>query len=187
MGKIFVIMGRSSSGKDTILQGVLSINNKVKSLVQYTTRPIRPGEVDGKDYYFVSDSIALSSKEKSVYFEGFKVSNGVWYYYYNPVKLGSKDYYVCIATPETYKKFVRYYGGENIVPIEIVADERTCLLRSIDRELLSSNPNYKEVCRRFLSDSIDYEDLCCPNRFFNNGDRKDCIDSVNKLLYKYII
>ena len=56
MGKIFYIMGKSASGKDGIYS-LLAAHKELnlKTLILYTTRPIRVGEQDGKNYYFVDD------------------------------------------------------------------------------------------------------------------------------------
>ena len=54
MGKIFYIMGKSSTGKDTIYKRLLaSEDNTLRTLVMYTSRPAREGEQDGADYFFV--------------------------------------------------------------------------------------------------------------------------------------
>ena len=48
MGKIVCLMGRSSSGKDTIYKKLLQQDEViVENIVPYTTRPIRAGEKDG--------------------------------------------------------------------------------------------------------------------------------------------
>ena len=51
--KIFYIMGKSGSGKDTIKRELKSFFPKMKSLVTYTTRPRRKGEREGVDYHFI--------------------------------------------------------------------------------------------------------------------------------------
>ena len=52
MGKIFYIMGKSSSGKDSIYRKLESTEEfGLKRLVIYTTRPIRDGEKEGREYY----------------------------------------------------------------------------------------------------------------------------------------
>ena len=52
MGKIFYIMGKSASGKDTIYKRILQEYEKtVKHIIGYTTRPIREGEQDGVEYF----------------------------------------------------------------------------------------------------------------------------------------
>ena len=56
MGKIFYLMGKSSSGKDTIYNKLLQ-NKKLnlQKIVLYTTRPIRAGEENGIHYYYVDE------------------------------------------------------------------------------------------------------------------------------------
>lgn len=54
MGKIFYIMGKSSSGKDTIYGRLLQDEDmQLKKIILYTTRPMREGEQDGREYHFV--------------------------------------------------------------------------------------------------------------------------------------
>lgn len=53
MGKIVALLGRSASGKDTVL-GKLISEMSFKKVLPVTTRPIRPGEADGVTYKFLS-------------------------------------------------------------------------------------------------------------------------------------
>ena len=55
MGKIYYVMGKSSSGKDTIYKELLKRHPKLRTIVPYTTRPIREGERDGAEYFFVDE------------------------------------------------------------------------------------------------------------------------------------
>lgn len=67
MGKIFCLMGKSACGKDTIYKQILSEENlPLKTLIPYTTRPIRDGERNGVEYYFLTDEEqqALERQEK---------------------------------------------------------------------------------------------------------------------------
>ena len=56
MGKIFYLMGKSASGKDSIYKRLRSVYPELKSIVLYTTRPIRAGEQEGVEYYFIDDA-----------------------------------------------------------------------------------------------------------------------------------
>lgn len=53
-GKLFVISGASGVGKSTVLSRVMAQRKDLRFSVSATTRDIRPGEVDGESYYFVS-------------------------------------------------------------------------------------------------------------------------------------
>lgn len=53
-GKLFVISGPSGVGKNTILNRLVEERENVRYSISATSRPIRPGEVDGVSYYFVS-------------------------------------------------------------------------------------------------------------------------------------
>ena len=58
MGKIFYLMGKSSSGKDTIYKKLIQDPElKLKTIVLYTTRPIRAGEQEGMEYHFVTEEV----------------------------------------------------------------------------------------------------------------------------------
>lgn len=53
-GKLIVISGASGVGKGTVLKTMMAMKPDMSFSVSATTRPPRPGEVDGKDYYFVT-------------------------------------------------------------------------------------------------------------------------------------
>ncbi|MFZ0995136.1 MAG: guanylate kinase [Candidatus Dormiibacterota bacterium] len=53
-GRIVVLSGPSAVGKDTVIEEVLKLAPSLKRPPGYTTRLPRPGEVDGRDYTFVS-------------------------------------------------------------------------------------------------------------------------------------
>lgn len=52
-GLLFVLSSPSGAGKSTIARKLLEADAGLQMSVSATTRPIRPGEVDGKDYHFV--------------------------------------------------------------------------------------------------------------------------------------
>jgi guanylate kinase len=54
-GQLFVISAPSGAGKTTLIQQVMTRFPQVSYSVSHTTRPPRPGEIDGKDYFFVTE------------------------------------------------------------------------------------------------------------------------------------
>ena len=53
-GKLFVISGPSGCGKSTVIHEVMAQYPNLRFSVSATTRPMRPGETEGKDYFFVT-------------------------------------------------------------------------------------------------------------------------------------
>ena len=67
MSKIFYLMGKSASGKDTIYKKIRERMPELKTIVIYTTRPIREGEAEGVEYHFVDeDKLQQFQKEDKV-------------------------------------------------------------------------------------------------------------------------
>lgn len=58
MGLIFCILGKSSTGKDSIFRELISDEDlNLRKIVTYTTRPMREGEKNGREYFFVSKEV----------------------------------------------------------------------------------------------------------------------------------
>ena len=62
---IIVISGPSGVGKDAVIKRLREVREGLHFVVTATSRPIRPGEVDGKDYYFVSKEEFLALIERN--------------------------------------------------------------------------------------------------------------------------
>lgn len=69
MGKLFVISGASGVGKSTVLAKVMANREDLRFSVSATTRAPRPGEVDGREYYFVSHDTFRDMIEKNAFVE----------------------------------------------------------------------------------------------------------------------
>ena len=98
MGKIFYIMGKSASGKDRIYS-LLAAHKELnlKTLILYTTRPIRAGEQDGKNYYFVDDGKLEEFRKNGNLIEerAYHTVYGIWTYFTaddGQVNLADSDY-----------------------------------------------------------------------------------------------
>lgn len=64
MPEIAFIMGKSASGKDKIYKNLIEDESlKLNTVILYTTRPMRAGETDGVEYFFVNDETAVKMHE----------------------------------------------------------------------------------------------------------------------------
>jgi len=185
MGKIFVVMGKTSSGKDTVYKRVLdnlTLNQGVlapKTVVIYTTRPMRPGETNGVEYFFATEEELQKLRDDGKVIEErcFHTVHGPWFYFtVNDGQIDLENHsYLMINTLAGFEMIRNYYsnnGEDVVIPIYIEADAKDRLLRYINRESLQKNPNYKEVCRRFLADEEDFAEeelqrLGINKRYFN--------------------
>lgn len=187
MGKIFCVMGKSATGKDTIYQKLLQENTlDLKRIIPYTTRPIREGEVPGREYHFCTeqDVVRLEAERRIVELRAYNTVYGIWKYFTvndGNIKLDQENY-LLIGTLEAYIKIRDYFGNENVVPIYVEVEDGERLTRAISREKEQEIPKYEEMCRRFLADAKDFseeklEQAGITKRFVNRN-LKDTIDKI---------
>lgn len=186
MGKIYYMMGKSSSGKDTLYREIARRCPELRRIVPYTTRPIREGERDGESYYFVSeDRLAeLESAGKVIELRAYHTMHGIWKYFTaddGQIDLGIADY-LTIGTLESYEKMRNYYGVDHLVPIYIEVEDGERLARALNRERQQPQPKYKEMCRRFLADEEDFceEKLAALgiDERYENTDMETCLEKI---------
>ena len=160
MGKLICLMGKSSSGKDTIYKRLRTELPELLPVVLYTTRPMREGEQDGVEYHFVSEEEYQSIHKSGRIMEerAYQTVYGVWRYFtvWDEEKNLNESSYIMIGTPEAFEKIVEYLGREQVVPVFIDLDDGVRLQRALDREKAQDHPRYLEMCRRFLTDAEDF-------------------------------
>lgn len=163
MAKIFCLMGKSSSGKDTIYKKLIQNENlALREIIPYTTRPIRVGEQDGVEYHFVTEEEMLAMQEagKIIEIRTYDTCLGRWHYFTaddKNIRMEETDY-IMIGTIEAFLKIRDYYGKDQVIPIMIDLDDGIRLQRALDREKGQDQPKYSEMCRRFLADETDFSE-----------------------------
>lgn len=188
MAKLFYMIGKSSTGKDTIYREVISRSDlNLNPLVMYTTRPIREGETDGKEYHFVDENVLkeLEKEGRVIEKRAYHTIHGIWTYFTvddEHADLNRKDY-LAIGTLESYAQIRNYYGEKLVVPVYIQVEDGLRLERALKREKQQPVPKYEELCRRFLADQADYaeEKLAkagIDRRFSNDKDIMSCVEEV---------
>ena len=68
-GLLFVLSSPSGAGKSTISKALLKKSNNLTMSVSVTTRPMRSGEVDGRDYHFIDDGTFKTKVKNSEFLE----------------------------------------------------------------------------------------------------------------------
>ncbi len=195
MSKIFIVMGKSASGKDTIFKKLKSIKSlQLASVVSYTTRPIRKGEVDGQEYFFVSTEKLneLIKQNKVIEHRAYNTMHGVWNYFTvddGQIDLCKKNY-LLIGTLKAYEQIRNYYGVDAVIPIYIEVEDGLRLYRALNRERKQEIPKYSELCRRFLADEADFseENLLKLNitKRYDNRIMKECINEIIEDMKPYL-
>ena len=188
MGKIYYVMGKSATGKDTIYSKLYEESTKIKKIVLYTTRPPREGEENGIDYNFVTKEKLEEFKRSNTLIEmrTYKTMYGDWSYATvddGQIKLESRNYLI-IGTLESYKKIVEYFGSNKVVPIYLTVDDRIRLQRALNRENMQENPRYDEMCRRYLADEEEFSEEKLKEagitKFYVNENLRECLDEIEK-------
>lgn len=163
MGSIFYLMGKSSSGKDTIFKELMKDPElKLHNIVLYTTRPLREGEKDGVQYHFVDEQKLeeFQAAGKVIELRSYHTVRGIWKYFTvddGQTDLRTKDY-LAIGTLESYRKLRDYFGRDALVPLYIQVEDGLRLSRALERERMQECPQYEEMCRRFLADAKDFSE-----------------------------
>ena len=192
MNKIYYMMGKSSTGKDTLYKRIFAKKElNLDTVIPYTTRPIREGEKDGVEYFFCDEKKVndLELAGKIIERRDYHTVHGVWTYF--TVDDGQidleKQSYLLIGTLESYQKIREYYGKDVVVPIYIEVEDGERLQRALNREKEQAVPKYEEMCRRFLADAKDFSeenlaDAEISNRFIN-----DDLDKTEEEIIRYMI
>ena len=163
MGKIYYVMGKSSSGKDTIYKRLKERYPQYRGIVPYTTRPIREGEKDGVEYFFVDPERLreMQEAEQVIEVRSYNTRCGIWTYFTaddGQFDLKGGNDYLMIGTLESYEKMCRYFGAEAIVPLYLELPDGMRLRRALKREENQKEPCYRELCRRYLADEKDFSE-----------------------------
>lgn len=191
MGNLFVFMGKSATGKDSLYQSVVKRHPELKEIVTYTTRPIRAGETYGKEYYFVTKDEMYEMQEQGKIIEcrSYDTVMGPWFYFTaddGQIDLTADQDYILISTLEGYLKLQGVYGIEHIVPVYIEVDDFERLQRAVEREKGQKSPCVPELCRRFLADEEDFSEeklqMAGIERRIQNDNLEEAVENIEALL-----
>lgn len=196
MSNFIYIMGKSSTGKDTIYK---RLKDKIDAnvYVPYTTRPMREGEQEGREYYFLDRQQfeELQQQDKVMECRNYNVINAqgekdIWTYATIADDQWDKEGdFLSIGTLESYTSIIEYLKEHpekklNMIPVYIAIDEKERENRARKREEQQIKPNYEEMKRRFQADNIDFskEKLekaeIGESETFENYDLEKCVEQI---------
>lgn len=132
---LLIIAGASASGKTEISRRLLK-NKNFKEVVSYTTRAPRPGEINGKDYHFVSqyEFSKMVLQEKFAEYEQYPGDR--WYgTSLEDVKkvADSEEVYVMVLTPSGMRNIKKHVSDENVITVLVECDLQERVKRYVGR------------------------------------------------------
>lgn len=167
------LVGESGTGK-TSIEKYLCDQHGLKKVVSHTTRPMRKGEVNGDDYFFVSEETFAEMERNGEFAETTQFRD--WHYGATIKELKGKDIFV--IEPIGLRKLLdrKEELGLNLTPVRIRASERHRMMRMLER-----GDEVDEVIRRIHNDRETFkgvENLIFFNVFNQTMNYKLAADEV---------
>lgn len=127
---MIVIVGASASGKSTLQKEMIEhAPNKYKKVVTYTTRPPRPGEKDGIDYHFVTESVFQNLVDEGFFIEHNQYRG--WKYGTAKEDCHDENSYIAVLTPAGFRQLKK--TGIKTTSIFLHVDRRSLLINILQR------------------------------------------------------
>src|SRR5574344_3056291 len=187
---IITLTSCSSGGKDSILNAVLRVNPNIKPIISITTRPMREGEIQDREYHFKSYDEVKQMLHNNEFIEhrSYKVANGEeWIYgiHKSEINLSSDETKIVIVDYTGLKELQKYcYENDiDIVSYYIDCNPRERLFRRLKRESNTNDLGVVEICRRLIDDEINVtpaKDICIVLKNETNQDFVNTVIEISK-------
>lgn len=182
MRKIFAIVGKASTGKDTLTK-MLSEVLEIPIALSFTTRPMRVGEKQGVEYNFITDDDFwdLHGCNLLAEYTSYEVASGeTWHYGLTKEELEKNKYVLVIVNPDGLEQLKKIYGDKMCsILIDAPADVR--IKRYLDRDEVTET-KAEECCRRFLADNKMFKNLVTDYTVNNNCDLDISLEKLKKII-----
>lgn len=179
MINILVIVGKTASGKDTIVNKLTS-SYGYKKIVTYTTRYMRPNEKQDITYHYISEDEFFQKIDNGFFAEwkAYNTKYGTWYYGTSLEDLeNTDDKTVIILTPDGYRDVVKRLKNKP-KSVYIYANNST-----IKERLISRGDNKDESQRRIEHDNFDFKGFENEvDKIIYNNSGTDINEVVKKIL-----
>lgn len=175
---IYVIIGRTASGKDTIVSKLTK--SGYKRIVTYTSRPMRKKEKNGETYHFVTkkEFERLISSGFFAEWRSYDTIDGVWYYGSSVDSYDTDEDRIIILNPDGFRQIKKILNTENIKSIYIYSN-----IKTIRNRLKKRGDKKEEAERRIEHDLIDFKGLENEvDKIVYNNEDDNLNDVVQKIL-----
>lgn len=168
MYKIITLIGEAGTGKDTLMQRILTdYPLHFNEIISCTTRPKREGEIEGVNYYYLTPEEFAYEVLNGNMLEATCFND--WFYGTPYDSLRSDCYNIGVFNPDGIRAMMGTPGIELYV-FKVVCSDKVRLLRQLYRE---DNPNVDEIVRRYSADKTDFSDLEFEYTEINNNELED--------------
>lgn len=154
---LLILIGKSGSGKDAVMRE-LTAKHGFRRIVSTTTRPMRVGEQEGREYHYISKEQFLEGIARGEYLEYRSYDtlyNGIadtWFYGSPKMQLDPAENSIAILDVQGAQDFISYYGKENCCVVEISVPNALREQRARERGSFSES----EWQRRAADDDIKF-------------------------------
>lgn len=174
--KIIALYGKSGSGKDTIQKWLVSHLPDSHGIVSCTTRPPRDYEIEGKDYFFLSNE---KFGEKILNCQMLEATSfREWMYGTSIEALDEDKINIGVFNPEGIECLLQD-SRLQVLPIFVQASDKTRLIRNLNRE---KNPDCAEICRRFFTDDKDFSNIEFFSLIYDNDNNRKSFSNIMNLI-----
>lgn len=156
MYKIIALIGEAGSGKDTIMKHVLEACPGLHEIVSCTTRPMREGEEEGVNYFYLTKEAFAEKVLNGEMFEATCFND--WFYGTSKQSLREDVVNIGVFNPEGIEALLSSNEVE-VTVYYVRASDKNRLLRQLSRE---RDPDVDEIIRRFKADREDFFELEFP-------------------------
>lgn len=154
---MIILLGKSASGKDTVVNNLIHNYYGYEKIITWTTRPMRPGEKQDITYHFTDDEDFEEKIEEGFFAEWKKYNSvfGTWYYGTAVQDITNNlNNKIIILTPSGYEDIKEYINNEEILSVYLDSS-----LRTLYKRLKFRGDNPKEIKRRLLHDIKDFKGI----------------------------
>lgn len=180
---IIALLGKAGAGKDTVARILVENNPEWHMMISCTTRPMREGEKEGINYYYLTNEEFAAKVLNGDMLEAVCFNN--WYYGTDKTTL-LPGINVGVFNPEGYDCFLESAKIDpelTVIGFYVDVDDKIRMMRQLTRE---TDPDVKEICRRYFADLDDFDDIDYLNLKKVSNDNLDDLNYTTRYIQEFV-